>query len=313
MANPERHRNAAAVMREAWKAEHGAEPTPRELLFALAVADAETNYGRGWKAPCAGSNNWGARQITASEKAKGVPSCEYTDSHPDGTRYPIGFKVYASPVDGARDVVRLLTTQRPETWAVMRNPRGTIYAFSDRMRREKYYGGFCPTAVKAHPGAKVAVYGAPEGKGAAVVACHEEAVAHHAESFVGRRIVEIAAALGLEPPPMGDASDMAHRGGKSGAPGAAGASLLDRLVARVRELVARLRGEGAPVARSSPAGPVAQPQASPVAQPPASPVDARARLEQEEREAREREAREREGGGGSLLDDLADLAKRGAS
>jgi len=291
VANPERHRSAAAVMREAWKAEHGMDPTPRELLFALAVADAETNYGRGWKAPCSGSNNWGARQITSGEKAKGVPSCEYTDSHPDGTRYQIGFKVYASPVDGARDVVRLLTKQRSETWAVMRDPRGSIYAFSDRMRREKYYGGFCPKAVKAYPGAKVAVYGPPEGKGAAVVACHEEAVAHHAESFVGRRIIEIASALGLEPPPMGSAADMVHRGGKSGAPGAAGSSLLDRLVARVRELVERLRGEGSPAAApgapSSPAGPVAQPQAAPVAQPQTAP--------------------------GTLLDDLGDLAKRSVS
>lgn len=299
MANPERHKNAANIMREAWKAEHGAEPSSRELLFALAVADAETNYGRGWKAPCAGSNNWGARQITPSEKAKGVPSCEYTDSHPDGTRYAIGFKVYASPVDGARDVVRLLTKQRPETWAVMRDPRGSIYAFSDRMRREKYYGGFCPRAVKAHPGAKVAIYGAPEGKGAAVVACHEEAVAHHAESFVGRRIVEIASALGLEPPPMGSAADMVHRGGKSGAPGAAGSSLLDRLVARVRELVERLRGTGggppAEPPQGAPAGPVAQPQAAPVAQPQAAPVA------------------QPQAAPGSLLDDLSDLAKRSVS
>lgn len=242
--NPERHRAAAEVMRAAWRAEHGSEPSDRELLFALAVADAETNYGRGWKPPCTGSNNWGARQITPGEKAKGVPSCAYTDTHPDGTRYEIGFKVYDTPESGARDVVRLLTKQRPETWAVMRDPRGTVYAFSDRMRREKYYGGFCPQAVKAHPGAKVAIYGPPEKHGAAVIACHEEAVTIHATKFAGSRLIEIAEALGMTPPPLGTPDDMAHRGGASRSPSSpspASSSLVDKLAARVRELVERVR------------------------------------------------------------------------
>lgn len=195
------HAAAAEVMRAAWRAEHGRDPEPRELLFALAVAAAETSYGQGWvgkQAACKGSNNWGARQLTKKEQEAGVPGCDATDSHPDGETYPQQFKVYPSPEAGAREVVRLLTKERARTWAVMRDPEKSVLDFSDMLRRDRYYGGRCPEATRAH-GAAVKKYGDPTD--AATEACHAEAVRYHAEKFLGPHIGPIADAIGLSPPP----------------------------------------------------------------------------------------------------------------
>ena len=166
------------------------------------MAAAETSYGQGWvgsQSACKGSNNWGARQLTKGEIEKGSPGCWGTDSHPNNERYPQQFKVYPSPVEGARDVVRLLTRQRSRTWAVIRDEKASIYDFSEMLRRDRYYGGLCPEATKQF-GEKVKRYGDPTDD--ATTACHLEAAKHHAEKFIGPLISQIAGAIGVEPPPM---------------------------------------------------------------------------------------------------------------
>jgi hypothetical protein len=192
--------NAKAVMVAAWQAEQGREPTTGELVYSLAVAKLESSWGKGWKGAMVGSNNWGAVQCGGGSNPS--QCVEYEDSHSDGTKYKVGFRKYASPVDGARDVVRHLTKLRPLTWAVMRDS-GPISEFSRAMRVERYYGGFCPVATKQY-GKSVIHYGKPPEDSPAKKACHEEAIAGHAK-YMDRVIKTFAPALGLPVPPVGTA------------------------------------------------------------------------------------------------------------
>ena len=109
---------AIATLREAWPSVFpGQEPKPRELMFVGAVGALETSFGQGWVAPneaCKGSNNWGAVQAVGSE-----PACQGSDSMPDKKRYAIGFKTYASPTEGAADLIRQVMVHRKGVAAVI--------------------------------------------------------------------------------------------------------------------------------------------------------------------------------------------------
>lgn len=201
---------ARAVMLDAWRAEHGREPSAAELLYSLGVAKLETSWGRGWKGAMVGSNNWGAVQC-----GKGVDqsTCiEYEDSHSDGTKYKVGFRSYPTPVEGARDVVRHLTRHRPLTWAVMRRPieSATINDFARAMREERYYGGFCPQATKAY-GKAVIHYGKPPEGDRAKAECHEEAIKGYVRYMRGV-LQSFAPEIGLSVPPDGETRPMGGGG-----------------------------------------------------------------------------------------------------
>ncbi len=193
--NPQEIQNAATVMREAWSLVHGRAPSEGELLYSLLVAKHESSFGRGWKGAMAGSNNWGAVQCGQAAIAQGAACISWQDTHPDGRKYDVGFRKYASPVEGAADVVRNLTKQRPSAWEVMK-AKGPLSDFARAMRVERYYGGFCPEATKA--GGRFS-YGKPKSK--AEEACHEEAIAEYVKAN-RKSLSEIAGAIGIAAPPV---------------------------------------------------------------------------------------------------------------
>lgn len=202
MATKERHVWARGVVEQAFELEHGRAPSRFEAQCIQAVGLLETSYGYGWSGAGVGSNNWGAVQATPAQVAAGVPTFAYTDSHQDGTRYAQAFRRYATPVEGARDLVRHMTTVRPLTAAAMRDEAGTDEV-SAAMYRERYYGGWCPAAIKrfgagAHRQSSVYVRaGATTEAGRA---CDAEAIGMHAKKLASS-IAEIAAALNEPAPP----------------------------------------------------------------------------------------------------------------
>jgi hypothetical protein len=119
------HVAAAAIMKKAWQMAHGRPPSDRELLFSLAWGAHEGRYGGsppGNAEACRGSNNWGGVQETRPGEG-----CMASDTQPSGDRYPQAFKVYASPEEGAADLVRNLTKHRPNTWAKIQDEKASVY------------------------------------------------------------------------------------------------------------------------------------------------------------------------------------------
>lgn len=135
---------ARDVVLEAWALEHpGTEPTLGEAQTIQAVGRFEGSYGLATRpAAWVGSNNWGAVQC-----GHGAPcgdSCfETRDTHADGSEYHWCYKRYPSAVDGARDVVRLLTTKRPTVWDAMR--AGDADGVAGQMRATGYHETAVPT------------------------------------------------------------------------------------------------------------------------------------------------------------------------
>lgn len=97
----ETHRWASNIVTQAFQRVMGRMPTAAERQIVMAVADLESNYGRGWKAgKGSGSHNWGAVQT----RSKTAPSFSHKDSSAEGS-YMTRFKVYPGDVSGAADVV----------------------------------------------------------------------------------------------------------------------------------------------------------------------------------------------------------------
>lgn len=101
---------ARLVVVEAWRSVHHATPTRAQAQLCQAVGWLETRYGRGWKPVGAQSHNWGAVQ---QGNWKGA-TFEYTDTRPnaDGTSTPyrVGFRAYATDIEGCADMIRRITT-----------------------------------------------------------------------------------------------------------------------------------------------------------------------------------------------------------
>jgi len=156
----------------------GRDPTLDELLYAHAIGYLETRYGMGWHGPMQGSNNWGAVHCPAH--AQNGPNCiSYQDSDSAGKPFKVSFKKYATAEDGAADLIHNIFVQRETAKGLAEG--GSIMKASYIMRRQKYYGGYCPKAV--------AKYGAAAGgvrsfqhpdKDDGAKACAEEAISAHA-------------------------------------------------------------------------------------------------------------------------------------
>lgn len=191
--NPQRHIQARGILTEAFQNVLGRPPTLAEIQYAHAVAEEETSYGGGWKGAMIGSNNWGAVQCPAN--AQGGPDCiPYQDSQSSGQTYSIAFRRYATPVQGAEDVIRHIFKLRPITAASLAAGEPTYFTSYD-MRREKYYGGFCPLATKAYGSEPANASFAHPDRDAGTKACEEEAVGLHAHR--SHAIIQnVAAALG---------------------------------------------------------------------------------------------------------------------
>ncbi len=176
--NSASHQYARPILLEAFTRKMGRAPSLAELQYAHAIAYLETRYGKGWKDQMDGSNNWGAVQC---REGSTLPCIEWEDSHPDGTKYPQRFRAYDSPVEGAIDVINNVFTIRPKTKSALSDAKATTYRASYAMRREKYYGGFCPNATSTHGKESArASFGTPDRDGA-TRACAEESITTHAK------------------------------------------------------------------------------------------------------------------------------------
>ncbi len=96
---------------------HQRSPELSEGLFIAALCRLESNYGRAYGE----AKNWGS--VHAGKPPCGPGSVLWTDKDAQGNSYPICMKAYPSDVEGAADVVRLLTTRRPAVWKLIRERR----------------------------------------------------------------------------------------------------------------------------------------------------------------------------------------------
>lgn len=197
------HKGARPIIEQAFQVALKRAGSLDEVQYVQAVASLETSYGRGWnETRCPGgnaANNWGAVQ----SKGDGFP-CE--DSYPDGTKYKQNFKVYASPVEGGADVVRHVLVHRPKTASALNERGATIYRASYAMRREVYYGGFCPKAVARYGSGIAKPSVATPDRDEGTQACAREAIELHAKT-VNTKIREIASVLGEPAMPLGTFED----------------------------------------------------------------------------------------------------------
>lgn len=123
---------ARDVVRQAFAARELPAPTMAELQGVQAIGRFEGMYGSGIKGA---TNNWGAVHCNA------VPPCPEDcapgkDSHPDGQKYAICFRVYADPVAGAADMLRELYRRKgvPEAMKA-----GDALAVAHAMHKARYF------------------------------------------------------------------------------------------------------------------------------------------------------------------------------
>lgn len=136
MTSAEKHAFGRKVLASVWPEVTGEQPNLATLQIAGAQADLESNYGlaqytnrvTGEKSGVI--NNWGA--VQAGKPPCTPPNFEVTDTHADGSAYNFCYRGYATPEDGARDLVRQMTIRRPTSWDHMK--RGDIDSWAAQMR-----------------------------------------------------------------------------------------------------------------------------------------------------------------------------------
>lgn len=191
-SNVEVHKAARPVVVEALTRLLGRAPTLAEIQYGQAIGWHEGRYGRGWKGAMVGSNNWGAVQCAKNSTADCTP---YEDSYADGTKYEVSFRRYATPTEGAQDMLRHVFIRRPNTARALSDGDATVFRASYAMRRERYYEGHCPQAKKRFGAQAVrASLGSPD-RDDATRACAEEATRVHAK-LSASVIATIAGACG---------------------------------------------------------------------------------------------------------------------
>lgn len=189
------HRAARPIIVEAGRLEMGRELTPAELQYAHGVAWRETNYGRGWGPAMAQANNWGAVQCDPSRESEATCVPGQKDHGSGGVEFTTGFRRYATPVDGARHTIAHILKHRPRTASALAETSPKAHRASYAMRREHYYGGFCPHAQgKYGVHAAEASFGHPD-QDEGTQACEREAETSHAEA-VFQTARAVAQALG---------------------------------------------------------------------------------------------------------------------
>ncbi len=121
----------------------------------------ESGYGRGWGRGASdagqGSNNWGAIQggiqsgtchpdtpPPVCAPGQGFLHGDTTPLEGGGSRhYQCCYRIYASPLEGATDVVRKMFVDRPSVHEAAK--RGDLAGFSAAMYDTGYYEGFGPS------------------------------------------------------------------------------------------------------------------------------------------------------------------------
>lgn len=195
------HRAARPIIEEAGRLEMGRALTPAELQYIGGVAHRETSYGRGWHGAMATANNWGAVQCDPSKMPESTCVPGQKDHGSGNVEFTTGFRRYATPVDGARHTVAHVLKYRPRTAAALAETSPKVHRASFAMRRERYYGGFCPKASAAHGVQAAEASFAHPDRDTGTQACEREAETSHADAiFASARA--IAQALG-EPLALG--------------------------------------------------------------------------------------------------------------
>lgn len=189
------HRAARPIIEEAGRLEMGRPLTRAELQYIGGVAHRETSYGKGWHGAMASANNWGAVQCDPSK----LPESECVPGQKDhgsgNVEFTVGFRRYASPVDGARHTVAHVLKHRPRTASALAEPSPRAHRASFAMRRERYYGGFCTKAKGKYGVATAEASFAHPDRDEGTMACEREAETSHADAiFASARA--IAQALG---------------------------------------------------------------------------------------------------------------------
>lgn len=187
------HTNARPTVEQAVRAVLKRTPSLAEVQYVQAFTLGESGYGASWP----GTHNWGAVQCKST--APCPPGCfEHADSNPDGSKYRGCFVLYPDDLAGATDAARHALILRPRVAEALRARAPSVMRASLAMRRERYYGGFCPKATgKFGAAAAQASFPFPD-RDEGTRACEREAVEGHAGG-VWQRIKAISAELGEKP------------------------------------------------------------------------------------------------------------------
>lgn len=119
----------------AWPGVTGEQPSAAELQFVAANARLESGYGKaqyklldhatGQVIATSGViNNWGAVQGGSSADGTGFLATDtsplkVTADNPKGY-YDHHYRIYATPADGAADMIKQMTVRRPTAWALIK-------------------------------------------------------------------------------------------------------------------------------------------------------------------------------------------------
>lgn len=192
---------ARPIIVQAWQNVLGRPPTTFEAQMTGAIASLESGYGT-WPGAGANSHNWGAVQCP-SGSVEGPGCFAHQDTKQDGTPYQALFKIYPDDVAGATDLVKNLTTQRPATRAALA-AGVSVWSVSNAMYRERYYGSYCPQAIKSFGAAATtnSAWGAATNNPAAGRACDAEAIGLHANTAY-KIAVRIAQEMNEPAPSLG--------------------------------------------------------------------------------------------------------------
>lgn len=194
MADVQLYQWARSVVIAAWRQETGQFPTVFQAQCVQALTRYETHWGRTWKTPCTDSHNWGSVHATDAQVKAGVPSCEYVDHYPDNTPYAQRFLVYVDDVAGCRDVIRYMRKAAgPELDAGSSSDDVWAALFWGR-----YYGAWCPQAIKAFGDEAAATSFSRTGKPATTEGgrvCDQECI-RMGQDLAARVVKEIADVLG---------------------------------------------------------------------------------------------------------------------
>lgn len=162
---------AKATLALAFKLELGRDASAAELQWAQAVSWIETG-GRyaggasgyhGQAGKLEGSNNWGGIQAGKPKGGVCPPGSRLaTDTFPTqkgvSVPYEVCFKEYPTPLDGARDFLRVLYVKRPAVLVAART--GNAHAAAAAMYDTTYYQGRGSTREERIDGYARAVFGA---------------------------------------------------------------------------------------------------------------------------------------------------------
>lgn len=123
---------ARSILTSVWRDEFGA-PSPGGLQAVQAIARHES--GPGYGDGLGGANNWGSIHCTSGPPC--AETCvEHVDNDATGQPYATCFRKYATPEEGARDLLRELL-RRAQVRAVLSS--GNAGAIAHAMRQTAYF------------------------------------------------------------------------------------------------------------------------------------------------------------------------------